>query len=251
MSLNNLGLGFVFSARDLASGTIANLERSFMSLAKRVGLGTESITSSFRALGVGLSIFTAGAVGIAGAFALANAAGDFESAVAAVAAVSGATAEELDQLRDAAIDAGVATQFSPTEATVGLQELSQAGFTAQESMRLLIPVLDLAAGSLGELSPQEAAGVASQAMKAFGEGFAARTGHRRTRSAGLEPVADRDADLARLGQEHDPSCRARCDGRRRLDGAHGRAEGAAAPARDRRRSDGRRGTFSALSRRPR
>jgi TP901 family phage tail tape measure protein len=35
-------------------------------------------------------------------------------------------------------------------------------------MQLLRPVLDLAAGSLGELSPQAAAGLASQAMKAFG-----------------------------------------------------------------------------------
>jgi len=85
-----------------------------------------------------------------------------------VAAVSGASAVELQQLRDAAIAAGIATQFSPTEATLGLRELSPAGFSAQESMRLLIPVLDLAAGSLGELSPQQAAGLASQAMKAFG-----------------------------------------------------------------------------------
>ena len=52
------------------------------------------------------------------------------------------------QLHDAAIDAGIATQFSPTEATVGLKELAQAGFNAQESMKLLIPVLDLAGGSL-------------------------------------------------------------------------------------------------------
>ncbi len=61
----------------------------------------------------------------------------------------------------------IATQFSPTEATVGLKELAQAGFNAQESMKLLIPVLDLVGGSLGELSPAQAAGVASQALKAF------------------------------------------------------------------------------------
>ena len=35
-------------------------------------------------------------------------------------------------------------------------------------MKLLIPVLDLAGGSLGELSPAQAAGLASQALKAFG-----------------------------------------------------------------------------------
>jgi TP901 family phage tail tape measure protein len=35
-------------------------------------------------------------------------------------------------------------------------------------MKLLIPVLDLAGGSLGELTPAQAAGLASQALKAFG-----------------------------------------------------------------------------------
>ncbi|MGQ0507548.1 MAG: phage tail tape measure protein, partial [Myxococcaceae bacterium] len=164
----NMGLGFVFTARDLASGAIRNLERNFMTLDQRVGLGTERLQTSFQQLGVGLAVLTAGAVMMGGAFALAGAAGKFEQSIAAVAAVSGATAQELDQLRGAAIEAGMATQFSPTEATMGLRELAQAGFNAQESMQLLIPVLDLAAGSLGELSPQQAAGLASQAMKAFG-----------------------------------------------------------------------------------
>ncbi len=168
MSLNNLGLGFVFTARDLASGAIQNLERNFLSLDRKVGLGAERIQSSFQQLGVGLAVFSAGAGMVAGAFSLANAAGRFEQSIAAVGAISGASALELQQLRDAAIGAGIATQFSPTEAVLGLRELAQAGFSAAESMALLSPVLDLAGGSLGELSPQQSAGLAAQAMKAFG-----------------------------------------------------------------------------------
>ncbi len=166
--MNNMGLGFVFTAHDLASAKMQGLERTFMSLDRKVGLGTERISGSFRELGIGLSIMTAGAVMVGGAFALADKAGQFEQAIAAVASVSGATRDELAQLRNAAIDAGIATQFSPTEATVGLKELAQAGFSAQESMKLLIPALDLAGGSLGELTPAQAAGLASQALKAFG-----------------------------------------------------------------------------------
>ncbi|GAB4212474.1 MAG: hypothetical protein OHK0013_35260 [Sandaracinaceae bacterium] len=168
MALNNLGLGFVFTARDLASGAIQNLERNFMSLDRRVGLGTENIQGAFQQLGVGLAVFTAGAATVGAAFSLASAAGRFEQAVAAAGAIAGATATELTQLRDAAIEAGVATQFSPTEATRALQDLAAAGFNVQESIRLLSPVLDLAAGSLGQLTPSQAAGLASQAMKAFG-----------------------------------------------------------------------------------
>ena len=166
--LNSMGLGFVFTAHDLASSKMMSLERHFMSLDRKVGLGTASITSAFGQLGIGLGVMTAGLSMVGGAFVLADKAGQFEQAIAAVAAVSGATKSELAQLKDAAIDAGIATQFSPTEATVGLKELAQAGFNAQDSIKLLIPVLDLAGGSLGELSPAQAAGLASQALKAFG-----------------------------------------------------------------------------------
>ena len=165
MALNNLGLGFVFTARDLASGAIGNLERNFMSLDRRVGLGTENIQSAFQQLGVGLAVFTAGAATVGAAFSLANAAGRFEQAVASAGAIAGATAEELTRLHDAAIEAGLATQFSPTQA---LQDLAAAGYNVTESVSLLNPVLGLAAGSLGQLTPSQAAGLASQAMKAFG-----------------------------------------------------------------------------------
>jgi TP901 family phage tail tape measure protein len=164
----NAGMGFVFTARDLASSTFAKLERTFASLDERVGLGSARIKGSFRELGVGMALMTAGFIGLGGGFALAGMAGKFEEAVAQVGAASNASAGELAMLHDAALDAGLATQFSPTEATLGLRELSQAGFTVLESTKLLIPVLDLAAGSLGELTPQSAAGLASQMMHAFG-----------------------------------------------------------------------------------
>ncbi|MBU8900625.1 phage tail tape measure protein, partial [Corallococcus sp. M34] len=166
--LNNFGMGFVFTARDLASDTFQGVERNFTSLDRRVGLGTARIEGAFQRLGVGMALVSAGAVTIGASLSLANAAGEFGQAVAGVAAVSGASAEELRQLRDAALQASLATQFTPTESVLGLRELTQAGYTAAEAMKLLQPVLDLAGGSLGELTPQGAAGLASQAMKAFG-----------------------------------------------------------------------------------
>jgi TP901 family phage tail tape measure protein len=164
----NMGLGFVFTARDLATNTIRSIERSFMRLDQKVGVGKARIEAGFQELGVGMAVLTAGAATLGGAFALASLAGRFEQAVAAVGAVAGASAAELDALRAAAIQAGIATQFSPEQATLGLRELAQAGFSVKESIDLLIPSLDLAGGSLGELTPQEAAGLAAQAMKAFG-----------------------------------------------------------------------------------
>jgi hypothetical protein len=65
------------------------------------------MTSAFRQLGIGLAVFTAGAAMVAGAFALANAAGKFEQGLAAVGAVTRATSRDLAMLRNAAIEAGI------------------------------------------------------------------------------------------------------------------------------------------------
>src|SRR5262249_12003256 len=67
-----------------------------------------------------------------------------------------------------ALEAGIATQYTPIQASGALLELAQAGYSVDESIQLLIPTLDLAAASFGELTPEAAAGLASQALKAFG-----------------------------------------------------------------------------------
>jgi TP901 family phage tail tape measure protein len=169
MSLNGaMGLGFLFTARDLASDVFGRIEAKFKSLDQSAASGAARIRDSFKKVAVGLATFTAGALISAGAFAMTGPAGDFEEAIAAVGAVAGATGDDLMLLHDAALQAGLDTQFAPTEAALGLQELAAAGFNAKEATTLLIPTLDLAAGSLGKLTVEGAAGLASQAMKAFG-----------------------------------------------------------------------------------
>lgn len=166
--LNSMGLGFVFTARDLASAKMQRLERHFTSLDERVTGGTQRMTTAFRQLAVGFAIFTAGAIAVAGAFALANAAGRFEQGIAAVGAVTKATTHELGLLREAAIQAGIQTQFSPDEAVEGLTSLATAGQTATQATRTLIPVLDLAAGSLGQLGVASAAEAVVGTLNAYG-----------------------------------------------------------------------------------
>lgn len=92
MALNNVGLGFVVTARDLASAKMSHLVRQFSSLDERVTGATARMSSAFRQLGVGLAVFTAGGAVVTGSLALANAAGRFEQGLAAVGAVTRATA---------------------------------------------------------------------------------------------------------------------------------------------------------------
>lgn len=164
----NLGLGFLLQARDLASGVFERVG------AKLRGLTTASDRTSARlddmvgSVGASLGSLVGGLSSAFGAVTVVREAAAFEDALGQVRAVAAPTADELRRLEDAALRAGVATQFTPTAAAIGLRDLAQAGFSADAALALLVPTLDLAAGSLGELTPQEAGGLVSQALKAFG-----------------------------------------------------------------------------------
>ena len=167
----NYGLGFLFSARDLASGTIGQVNSNMQQLGTQSGLTSEQMNMAFAEMGAGVSVFTAGAGLLVGAFGLAQAAGEFDRAIVMVGQVSGATTEQLEQLSAAAIQAGLDTQFSPVQAAEGLMALAQAGFTTQQSLDSLLPVLDLAAASMGQLTVEESAALAAQTVQAFGVGM--------------------------------------------------------------------------------
>lgn len=168
MALNQLGLGFLFSAKDLVSGTMDKIYDKFVDLEGKSSAVTLSVQGHLRNAAMGFTVMGGGLATLGILKVTADAAGDLEQALAAAGAIAGATGNELRVLEQAAMAAGVATQFSPVEAAQGLKDLAAAGFSVKESIDLLRPTLDLAAGSLGELSPQAAAGLAAQAIKAFG-----------------------------------------------------------------------------------
>lgn len=94
------------------------------------------------------------------------AASRFEQAMSIVAAASGATGEELDQLRASALEAGKATVFSAREAAEAEAELARAGISVADiTGGALRASLDLA--SAGQLSLAESAVLTAQAMNAF------------------------------------------------------------------------------------
>lgn len=166
MALNSLGLGLLFTAKDATRGVINKIGNQFESMEGKASKAAISFRSSVKSFGLGLALFTAGAIGVAASFKVADAAGQFEQGLAAVAAVSRATADEMKLLEERAIQAGIATQFSPTEAVLGLRSLSVQGFSAAESMEALGPALDLAAG--GQISVEQASITTASALRAFG-----------------------------------------------------------------------------------
>ena len=92
--LNHMGLGFVFTAQDLASAKLRGLEQNFVRLDNTTQASGARIGASFRRIAVGFGVLAAGGAAVGSAFALANQAGKFEQGLASVAAVAQASTEE-------------------------------------------------------------------------------------------------------------------------------------------------------------
>ncbi|WP_330473833.1 phage tail tape measure protein [Terrabacter sp. C0L_2] len=91
---------------------------------------------------------------------------DFDQAMSGVAANSGATGQQLDALRQKAIQLGSDTQFSATEAAQGINELAKAGVSSQEILNGgLKGALDLAAA--GQIGVAQAAETTASALNQF------------------------------------------------------------------------------------
>lgn len=157
MALNNIGLGMTITATNLASRTLRRVGADVQRTSATTTAAGFAMRAGFATAAVGAVSLVSGLATLRGAMNLANQAGEFQQSIAAIGAVANATTEELEALRNAAIQAGIETQFSPVEATEGLQSLITAGQTATQATQTLIPVLDLAAGSLGQLGVAGAA----------------------------------------------------------------------------------------------
>lgn len=91
---------------------------------------------------------------------------DFEAQMSRVQAIAGATADELEQLTNQAIDLGASTSFSASEVAAGMENLASAGFTTQEIMDAMPGLLDLAASSGADLA--RSSEIAASAIRGFG-----------------------------------------------------------------------------------
>lgn len=112
-----------------------------------VAVGT--LTAGFLALGKSVSTF-----------------GEFERTLNTIAAVSGATAGELDAIKQSSIDLGQTTIFTNQQVADSYLNLSKAGLTAAQSLEAMPGVLNLAAISGGDLA--NAAEIVAGTLAGFG-----------------------------------------------------------------------------------
>lgn len=168
MALNNLGLGFIFTAKDLASQQMVRLGRNFQAFERRASKSLTKTQVALRQFAIGAGIALAGVVALGGALSLAKGAGEFEQEMARVAAISDVAtdSQEAAMLSTKALDEAMKTQFSPTEAAEGLRNFASQGFNAKQQADALGPALKLAQN--GMIPVADAASSMTSALKVFG-----------------------------------------------------------------------------------
>ena len=77
---------------------------------------------------------------------------EFDVSMAQVAATMGKTVDEIQDLRDYALEMGAKTAFSATQAADALNYMALAGYDAETSMKMLPNVLNLAAAGAMDLA---------------------------------------------------------------------------------------------------
>lgn len=91
---------------------------------------------------------------------------DFEAGMSEVAAISGATGDELDALTAKAKEMGASTKFSATESAEALKYMAMAGWDTQSMLDGLPGIMNLAAASGEELGA--VSDIVTDALTAFG-----------------------------------------------------------------------------------
>lgn len=98
--------------------------------------------------------------------AVVKTAANFESGMSSVAAISGATGTQLDQLTDKALEMGAKTKFSASEAASAMEYMAMAGWKTEDMLNGIGGIMSLAAASGEDLATTS--DIVTDALTAFG-----------------------------------------------------------------------------------
>ena len=142
--------------------------------AQLLALGDDNMKMRDKLKGVGSALTDIGrtmtthvTLPLAGAgLAALNVAANFDEGMSKVAAISGATGDELDALRDKAREMGAKTKFSATEAADAMSYMAMAGWKTEEMLGGIEGIMSLAAASGEDLATTS--DIVTDALTAFG-----------------------------------------------------------------------------------
>lgn len=137
--------------------------------AQKVAAAGEKVKDVSQKLGeVGTTLTTHVTMPIVGlGTAAVAAASEFDAGMSKVQAISGATGDEMQQLRDKALEMGNKTKFSATDAASAMEYMAMAGWKTEAMLGGIEGVMDLAAASGEDLA--RTSDIVTDALTAFGK----------------------------------------------------------------------------------
>ena len=129
------------------------------------GRSLESFGNKMTSVGKGLTTHVTAPIVAVGAAAVKTTA-DFDSQMSKVAAISGATGDDFDALREKAREMGAKTKFSATEAGEAFEYMAMAGWKTGDMLDGIEGIMNLAAASGEDLGTTS--DIVTDALTAFG-----------------------------------------------------------------------------------
>lgn len=155
---------------DAIKGKIDGINASAEKLGKGasgMGKGISSALGGVAAgLGMGGSLLTPGLAGGIAAAGAVKVGMDFEKSMSRVKALTGATGEEFDALRQLALKLGRETEFSASQAAEGMSSFALSGFKAKAILDVMTPSVRLA--SAGMIDIGKSAEISAIILRAMG-----------------------------------------------------------------------------------
>jgi TP901 family phage tail tape measure protein len=164
-STNKAATGFDGLSRssNRATGPINQFNSSLNSL----GGSVSKLTPQFISLKSAFAGVTVASVAAGAAISKStNTYAEFETQLSKIGVISGASAGELQKVKEAAEELGATTSFSQTQVAESILTISRAGKTSSEAIALVKPAMDLALS--GSIQMDEAAKSLTTTMSQFG-----------------------------------------------------------------------------------
>lgn len=173
-------------AYDKLTRQIERTEVELANLEKQAGETSEALGGNFSAMGekmqevgqqvedIGKKLRGLSAAAAAGLGAAVKTTMDFDTSMSKVAAVSGATGQDFDELREKAREMGAQTKFSASEAADAMNYMAMAGWKTEDMLNGVEGIMSLAAASGEDLATTS--DIVTDALTAFGLS-AADSGH--------------------------------------------------------------------------
>ena len=162
----------ILKLRDEMSGGMVKAARNTQGVSKEMVKATRNVVAFKNKASKAVTDFAknvakvgTGAVAAFGAYSV-KVGMDFEAQMSKVAAISGASASEVQTLTDAAKKMGASTKFSATESAQALEYMAMAGWKTDQMVSGLAGIMNLAAASGEDLA--SVSDIVTDALTGFG-----------------------------------------------------------------------------------